>query len=450
MLSDFSATPKGQSLQDISLEGNSRNWCSLKLKWLASKITDGSHVSPDTENAVIPFVSTRDVRNGRIDFENCLSTTEESFQSMFRSGCSPMVGDILYSKDGTIGRTAIVLDARRFAVASSLIIIRPNEKRTSSKFLNYALSAPSTTSIVDSYVKGAGLPRLSIQNIQKVSVYVPSLTIQGKISTFLDRETNKIDQIIQKQERLIELLVEKRQAVISHAVTKGLDPSVPMKDSGVEWLGEIPAHWTIKPLKRWILKIEQGWSPECDGRLKEDFEWGVLKVGCVNGGEFNPMEHKTLPADLKPRPEYLVNLGDVLVSRANTRELVGSAAQVDRVLPQLLLCDKTFRIRTYPGLIGKFLVYILGSKLARQWIEINASGASASMQNIGQDTIRDMVVAIPSIGEQISINSYLMEQIASFQKVTAKAQESIRLMKERRSALISAAVTGKIDVREAA
>jgi type I restriction enzyme S subunit len=132
MLSDFSATPKGQSLQDISLEGNSRNWCSLKLKWLASKITDGSHVSPDTENAVIPFVSTRDVRNGRIDFENCLSTTEESFQSMFRSGCSPMVGDILYSKDGTIGRTAIVLDARRFAVASSLIIIRPNEKRTSS------------------------------------------------------------------------------------------------------------------------------------------------------------------------------------------------------------------------------------------------------------------------------------------------------------------------------
>src|SRR5690606_21276924 len=130
------------------------------------------------------------------------------------------------------------------------------------------------------------------------------------------------------------------------AVTKGLDPDAPMKDSGIEWLGEVPAHWSITRVKRIISSIDQGWSPQCEGfPALDDDSWGVLKVGCVNGGVFNPMENKALPDSLRPEIELTIREGDLLISRANTRELVGRAAVAERNFPNLLLCDKLYRLR---------------------------------------------------------------------------------------------------------
>jgi len=117
------------------------------------------------------------------------------------------------------------------------------------------------------------------------------------------------------------------------------------KDSGVEWLGEIPAHWKTKRVKHCLKLIEQGWSPSCENRIAEDDEWGVLKVGCVNGAEFNPDENKALPADLEPCQELEIKPGDVLMSRANTRELLGSTSVIKSVRPRLLLCDKLYRLK---------------------------------------------------------------------------------------------------------
>lgn len=152
---------------------------------------------------------------------------------------------------------------------------------------------------------------------------------QTAIATFLDHETAKIDALVAEQEKLIALLQEKRQAVISHAVTKGLNPNAPMKDSGVEWLGEVPAHWEVCALRRVIAAIEQGWSPECYAREAEEQEWGVLKAGCLNGGIFRPFENKALPPELPPEEGYEVRVGDVLMSRASgSPELVGSTALV--------------------------------------------------------------------------------------------------------------------------
>jgi len=124
---------------------------------------------------------------------------------------------------------------------------------------------------------------------------------QQAIAAFLDHETARIDALIAEQQRLIELLKEKRQAVISHAVTKGLDPGVPMKDSGMEWLGEVPAHWEITRVKHIVQTFEQGWSPQCENNpVESESEWGVLKVGCVNHGRFDSQENKKLPGELSP------------------------------------------------------------------------------------------------------------------------------------------------------
>ncbi len=290
---------------------------------------------------------------------------------------------------------------------------------------------------------------ISYEQFGQIGLPLPPHTEQQTIAAFLDCETGKIDALIAEQKRLVELLAEKRQAVISHAVTKGLNPNAPMKDSGIEWLGEVPAHWDVWLIKRLIHSIEQGWSPQCEGvPVETPNEWGVLKVGCVNGGRFNPAENKTLPGTLEPIASLGIVANDVLVSRANTRELVGSAAVVQEDYPNLMLCDKLYRLKVDVDLcLPEFLVSYLGSVPVRGQIELAATGASSSMLNIGQSTILEIGVPLPTADEQKTIVTFLESETTKFDALTAEANRAIALLQERRSALISAAVTGKIDVR---
>jgi type I restriction enzyme S subunit len=245
-------------------------------------------------------------------------------------------------------------------------------------------------------VRANGLTRVGLgqYDLDNVELPFPPYGEQRQIALFLDRETAKIDVLIAEQWRLIELLKQKRQAVISHAVTKGLNPHAPMKPSGIEWLGDVPAHWELTKIK-WLAKsIEQGWSPQCESYPAEtQKEWGVLKVGCVNGGSFNPSENKMLPPELEPIPALAISRDDLLVSRANTRDLVGSAAVAERDHPNLMLCDKLYRIRFKADLYSPRLAsYYLGSTPVRGQIELEATGASPSMLNIGQSAIMELVV----------------------------------------------------------
>lgn len=221
------------------------------------------------------------------------------------------------------------------------------------------------------------------------------------------------------------------------------------KESGVGWLGEIPAHWVLTRVKHLAQSIEQGWSPQCEEfPVEHEAEWGVLKVGCVNGGRFNPSENKKLPAGLEPQPNLGIAEGDIMVSRANTRELVGSAAVAGHDFPYLMLCDKLYRIRLIPGIgIPSYLARYLVSSGVRQQIELSATGASSSMLNIGQATIMELAIALPTSEEQAAIASFLERETAKIDDLITEAEHAISLLQERRQALISAAVTGKIDVR---
>lgn len=226
------------------------HWEVCTIKRLSSMITDGAHISPEVENGAYPFVSTKDVSGEVIDFENCLRTSASSYDLMVRTGCRPEKGDVLFSKDGTIGRTVIVRSDVEFVVASSLIIIRPEPYLLIPEYLHRLCQSTIIANQVEAFVKGAGLPRLSVTNLTRVIGCFPPLEEQQRIAAFLNREVKKIDALLSEQQRLIELLKEKRQAVISHAVTRGLDSDAPMKPSGVEWLGDVPAHWEVIALKR--------------------------------------------------------------------------------------------------------------------------------------------------------------------------------------------------------
>lgn len=334
-------------------------------------------------------------------------------------------------------------------ISQHIAYVQPSSLKVSVGWLRRVIDSNYKLLRDESEAGGSTKGAITCEQISLLRVPLPPPAEQAFIAAFLDREAVKIDALVAEQQRLIELLKEKRQSVISHAVTKGLNPQAPMKPSGVEWLGEVPAHWEVRRIKHLVRTIEQGWSPQCEGVPADiDNEWGVLKVGCVNGGTFDPFDNKLLPSEMEPIPALSIRGGDLLVSRANTRDLVGSAAVAERDYPRLMLCDKLYRIRFFENVCWpEFVCRYLATGVVRAQIELAATGASSSMLNIGQSAIMDLVMAVPPLEEQGEIVAYFELEFAKLDNLIAEAQRAIDLLQERRTALISAAVTGQIDVR---
>ena len=202
------------------------DWRLLPVKGVSRRVTDGAHISPETEGGVFDFVSTRDVGDGQIDFEGSLKTSPGSYDYMVRTGCRPYKGDVLYSKDGTIGATAVVREDREFVVASSLVIISPSRATVHPEYLRYALSARPTLEQARTLVRGAGLPRLSVANLGRVVIPVPPLEEQVEIVAQLDSVVGSSTDAFETARRAIELARERRAALISAAVTGKIDVGV--------------------------------------------------------------------------------------------------------------------------------------------------------------------------------------------------------------------------------
>lgn len=362
-------------------------------------------------------------------------------------------GDLLLEKSGggenqPVGCVVLYGDDQP-AVCSNFVAKVEMAPGMDSSYWRYVHAAAYAVRLtIGSINQTSGIQNLDQDRYFNERAAFPPEQEQSVIGEFLDRETAKIDALVAEQEQLITLLKEKRQAVISHAVTKGLDPSVPMKDSGVEWLGEVPAHWQVCTLRRLIRRIEQGWSPECEAQPADENCWGVLKAGCVNRGVFNPEENKTLPESLAPLTEFEVQAGDILMSRASgSPELVGSTALVSQTRPRLMLSDKIFRIHLESGQDRGFFVRSMNAKHMREQIEQALSGGNGLANNLPQSVLLSFACAAPPEAEQLAIHQFLDETTAQIDRLTSEAVLSIELLRERRSALISAAVTGQIDVR---
>ena len=198
-----------------------QGWKLTSVQLLSELLTDGAHVSPETENGEFDFVSTKDVRNGIIDFAGSLKTSARSYASMVQTGCKPLDGDVLYSKDGTIGETVLVYGSHDFVVASSLIIIRARRDLVAPRYLQYALESTPARKAARSYTRGTGLPRISVANLGRgVTVPLPpTLDEQHRIADHLDEVTGKIDAMLAKVAELKSLLIERRAALITDVVT---------------------------------------------------------------------------------------------------------------------------------------------------------------------------------------------------------------------------------------
>lgn len=203
-----------------------KGWNIRKIKYISSLVTDGAHISPETDNGVYDFVSTVNINNGEIDFFTCLKTSEDSYKYLVSNGCKPIVGDVLISKDGTVGKTAMVMEDRNFVVASSLVIIRPKKDKITSKFLNYALQSKTIQEGLQLLMRGAGLKRVSVAKNANLTIVLPSLEEQSEIADYLDTKMGKINNLISKKEQLLTELENYKKSLIFEYVTGKKEVSV--------------------------------------------------------------------------------------------------------------------------------------------------------------------------------------------------------------------------------
>lgn len=273
---------------------------------------------------------------------------------------------------------------------------------------------------------------ISSSQLAEVCISTPPQNEQRAIADYLDHETERIDELIAEQRGLIEMLRERRQAVIDDSL-------------GNE-------EWRVVPLKHLIVRVEQGVSPQAESVPVRGEEWGVLKSGCVNRGVFRENENKRLPDKFEIDESLAVRVGDVLVSRASgSVNFVGSCARVRSLGYNVILSDKIFRLVPRESVDTDFLVWLLNSRVYREQIRLAVSGAQGLANNLPLSSLRTFTFHVPStLDEQRTIVAHLEDQTSRIDALIAESEDLIALSLERRAALITAAVTGQIDVRTAA
>ena len=348
------------------------------------------------------------------------------------------VGTVLCSCSCNMGATAIV--ARPLVSNQTFIGIVAGE-RLAPEYVYYLMQVAKQH--LTTLATGAIQQYLSRDDFSRLRMPLFLRTEQRAIAAFLDRETARIDGLVDRTERLIKLLQEKRTALITRAVTRGLDPNAPIKDSGVEWLGEIPVHWEVMPLKRLLSRCDYGISENLGG----SGDIRVLTMAHIQQGEVELPDDGSISSVDRT---MVLEFGDLLFNRTNSRELVGKVGmfrgnQGDHVT----FASYLVRLTAREGVEPEWLNYLLNSSgvlgMARSMALLSVNQA-----NLNPTKYQQIVVPTPVLSEQQTIAGYLRCETAKIDALIAKVRQAIDHLKEFRTALISAAVTGKIDVREEA
>lgn len=289
-----------------------------------------------------------------------------------------------------------------------------------------------------------GQKRVPEDFVRDFRVALPPLPEQAAIAAFLDRETAKIDALVEEQRRLVELLKEKRQAVISHAVTKGLDPNAKMKPSGVEWLGYVPAHWDVAPCGyRYEVQLGRMLNEE---RSKGENLRPYLRVIDVQWGAINVDDLPVMDFPDEARQRYLLEPGDLLVNEGGS--YVGRSAIWRGSLEECYYQKALHRLRPRDGQrdTADFLLRVM--EMATKIGAFVAGGNQTTIDHLTAEQLRGQRLPFPPFGEQLEIAQHVADETNKLDQLETEATRAIGLLAERRSALISAAVTGKIDMRQ--
>lgn len=418
----------------------------IKASIVSSKNGIWGDESKGDEND-IPCVRVADFDRQKLRVE-LTEPTIRNVTSREREGRTLNKGDLLLEKSGggenqPVG-CVVLYDDERPAVCSNFVARVQLKPGMGSSFWRYVHAAAYAVRLTTGSInQTSGIQNLDQDRYFNERAAFPPPEEQTVIATFLDHETAKIDALVAEQEKLIILLQEKRQAVISHAVTKGLNPNVPMKDSGVEWLGEVPAHWEVSQL-RYV--VREGTS----------ITYGIVQAGPeVEDGvpyiRTSDMSGNSLPLTGYPKTSLeidasyarsKVSAGDLVIS---IRASVGKCLPVPLELDGANLTQGTAKIAPGNKTFAEFMLSFINSEPIQLYLDSKAKGAT--FKEITLETLRKTPFLVPPLEEQRTLAEWIGEHNQQFQTLIDAAEEAQKLLQERRTALISAAVTGQIDVR---
>lgn len=374
------------------------------------------------------------------DLEGLQASEFETYQLFQKDDLAFKLIDLQNIKTSRVG-----IVPEKGIMSPAYIRLEPHKNRVVSKFAYWFFTNLYNLCIFNEL--GGGVRQtLGPDELLLLSFLAPEHHEQTLIAAFLDRETAKIDALIAEQQRLIGLLAEKRQATISHAVTKGLNPDAPMKDSGVEWLGDVPGHWKVGKCG-FYLTILSGFAFPSAGFTEDENATKLLRginVGVSRLKWDETIYWRRLEDD--GLDVYEMRTGDLVIGM--DRPLISGGVRVAKVkeadLPCLLL-QRVASLTTGSQLNSDYLLHLLSSEMFVAHFTPDTTGVS--VPHISPDQICNFVIPIPPKPEQQNIVKHVAGELTKLDTLTAEAQRAIALLQERRTALISAAVTGKIDVR---
>ncbi|ELY2794391.1 restriction endonuclease subunit S [Cronobacter dublinensis] len=397
------------------------HWLIKKLKYLCKVQTGSRDTVNAVENGKYPFF----VRSQTIERINSVGAECEA---VLTAGDGVGVGKVYHYYDG------------KFDFHQRVYMLNEFHSITG-KFVYYYLSSNFYKVALEGNAKST-VDSLRLPQFLNFEFSIPNLDEQKNLILFIEHETAKIDNLIEKQQQLIELLKEKRQAVISHAVTKGLNPDVPMKDSGVEWLGDVPEHWTISRYKFCTSRVIVGIA-EAATHAYSDSGTPIIRSTNIKEDGLNTTDLLYLKNEFARQNEskYLFS-NDIVTVRTGY-------PGISAVIPETLNGSHCFTNLISTPLHSqhaKYLTEYLNSAMGKEYFALNGWGSA--QKNISVPILQNFPIAYPDSDEQREISTFVTDKRDEFSHILEKADESIRLMQERRTALISAAVTGKIDVRD--
>ncbi len=382
------------------------------------------------------WITTGELRESVI-FDTQKKVTDKALTDMSTLRLHPKGSVAIAMYGATIGRLGIL---GKDATTNQACCVMPPSSVLHNRYLFYWLYAVRQEII--NLSSGGGQPNVNQEKIASLKVSAPIYRLQEKIANFLDHETAKIDTLIEKQQQLIKLLKEKRQAVISHAVTKGLNPNTPTRDSGVEWLGEVPAHWIVGRYKFCTNRIVVGIAEAATHAYADT---GIPIIRSTNireeGLDASGMLFIKKEFAEKNDSKYLY-ANDVITVRTGY-------PGISAVIPQDLdrsQCFTNLVASPRKNMVSEFLAEYLNSHTGKSYFDL--LGWGSAQKNISVPILQNIPIAYPDENEQVRIVKFVKEQRNRYTYLVEKAELQIQLLQERRTALISAAVTGKIDARD--
>ena len=415
------------------------HWKLTRLNYICMLIVDCEHKTAPTQEKGFPLIRTSNIGRGNLILDDVNRVSKKIYQEWSKRTI-PQAGDLILAREAPIGNVAVVPKGLQVCLGQRTVLIRTDRSKICSRFLVYLMLGDEVQTRLLVHSSGATVPHLNMKDIRNLELVVPPRLVQTQIANFLDHKTGQIDELIRAKEQKIKLLQEYRASLIHQAVTNGLDPNTEMKPSGVAWIGKIPRHWKAKKLG-YVSTIFKGGTPKrnVDRYFQGELPWArPVDITALKG---------TMYID-----DTKIHISEEALGNSGARRIpVGTVLLTSRAT-----IGET-AITTVPMATNQgFANFVCNEELSNVYLAyylraikdvLISLGSGSTFLEVTKRTLLGVGIPLPPLAEQTQIINFLDRKTKQIDELRFTEEQSIKLLKEYRQSLISAVVTGKIDVR---